>query len=111
MHEDIREMKHRAQNNMTFIYVKVRPALRSTADCRPNSRIPSQIPGIFVCVSYKAEEKDMIRDLHRYQLTTPTEEYHSQTCTWFDMISQYKSDITTHVVKQVPNRPIDSSWH
>ena len=67
-------------------------------------------------MSYKAKKEKDITDINRYVITVPTFEYHkyyvgklpqlsltpvSRTCGWVDVISQYKSDSTGHVLKQV----------
>eukprot|EP00049_Salpingoeca_infusionum_P016597 m.341346 g.341346 ORF g.341346 m.341346 type:complete len:2823 (+) comp16112_c1_seq2:204-8672(+) len=85
--QDVEEMKNRASNNTTFLYVK--------------------IPRIQICLSYKSDKS--ISDLHNFVLTLPMFEYHNETCTSGDLITMFKKDATLNVISQAISHKIGLS--
>lgn len=70
--DDIDKMKERAENNNTFLYIK--------------------IPEVSLKVSYKGEKEKNFEDLHDFSLVLPTLEYHNCIWTWFDLLMTMKND-------------------
>ncbi|KAJ1919323.1 Protein SABRE [Tieghemiomyces parasiticus] len=71
--KSVLEMKSRASRNKTFVYLKV--------------------PGARHCVSYHGPKGKNLEDLHGFVFTLPTFEYHNETWSWLELVTQVKKDV------------------
>uniref|UniRef100_T1IJV3 FMP27/BLTP2/Hobbit GFWDK motif-containing RBG unit domain-containing protein n=1 Tax=Strigamia maritima TaxID=126957 RepID=T1IJV3_STRMM len=79
--DDIAKMKERAEKNKMFLYIK--------------------IPEVPVCFSFKAEkEKNLIKDMHDFNLVIPTLEYHDVTWMWQDLLTATENDCYKALISQ-----------
>ncbi|XP_065892546.1 bridge-like lipid transfer protein family member 2 isoform X2 [Dysidea avara] len=78
--DDVEQMKERAQQTNTFIYIK--------------------IPKIPLCISYKAEKGTNLKDVQDFMVTVPTLEYHNRNWTWTDMLMEVKKVYKQHIIQK-----------
>ncbi|KAI9590991.1 golgi-body localization protein domain-containing protein [Syncephalis fuscata] len=72
-YRSLTQMRTRASENRTFIYVKV--------------------PSTQLCLSYRGRKEKDISNLNDFLFTLPTFEYRNKTCTSLDLLLQVKKDI------------------
>ncbi|KAJ1657144.1 Protein SABRE [Dispira simplex] len=74
LHDDrsVMEMKSRASKNKTFLYIT--------------------LPGARHCLSYQGQKGKNLEDLHGFVFTFPTFEYHNETWSWLELLTQVKKD-------------------
>ncbi|KAJ1980344.1 Protein SABRE, partial [Dimargaris verticillata] len=68
----VMEMKSRASKNKTFVYIK--------------------LPGARHCISYQGQKGKNLEDLRGFVFTLPTFEYHNETWSWLEFVTQVKKD-------------------
>ncbi|RKP33766.1 golgi-body localization protein domain-containing protein [Dimargaris cristalligena] len=66
-------MKSRASKNKTFVYLK--------------------LPGARHCLSYQGPKGKNLEDLHGFVFTLPTFEYHNETWSWLELVTQIRKDV------------------
>ncbi|KAJ1986563.1 Protein SABRE [Dimargaris cristalligena] len=71
--KSVLEMKSRASKNKTFVYLK--------------------LPGARHCLSYQGPKGKNLEDLHGFVFTLPTFEYHNETWSWLELVTQIRKDV------------------
>jgi hypothetical protein len=68
----LKQMQSRANQNMSFIYIKV--------------------PGVHHCLSYRRSKENNFEDLDQFSFFLPDLEYRNKTWTWLDFLQALKMD-------------------